>query len=414
MSLSDSSSSPLISIIVPIYGVEFYLVNCIESIIKQTYRHLEIILVNDGSPDNSPKICDHYALQDSRIKVIHKKNSGLVNARKAGLLAATGKFVAYVDGDDWVAEQMYEELVECALQFGADIIVAGHKEVLGGKVVEVLENKLACGLYIENKLIDELYSTMLYSGVFSQFGIFTYLWSKLFKKNILLESQLSVPDEIFMGEDAACLYPALLGSNSVYITNSSNYHYVQHPKSMVKLRELNNDELKRYNLLYNHLFESFSNSRYLESLNSQLEHFMLSLLTVRSGVDFHGDGEINELFAYGVIPSDSKLVVCGAGTFGQHLIRRVLKNKNLNLAGWIDELAHIFIRFNLDVGPLQSVKNLEFDYLLVAYVDEGNAQVTKKKLERLGVNSNKILTINHFSNYPIKDLLYKYGLELYS
>lgn len=406
--------SPLISIIVPIYGVESYLVNCIESIIKQTYKHLEIILVNDGSPDNSPQICDYYAQQDSRIKVIHKKNSGLVSARKAGLLAATGKFVAYVDGDDWVAEQMYEELIECALQSGADVIVAGHKEVLGGKIVEVLQNQLACGLYTENKLIDELYLTMLYSGKFSQFGIFTYLWSKLFKRDILLESQLSVPDEIFMGEDAACLYPALLSSNSVYITNSSNYHYVQHPKSMVKIRELSCDELKRYNLLYSYLFERFSNSRYLKSLSNQLEHFMLSLLTVRSGVDFHGDGKINELFAYGAVPSDSRLVVCGAGTFGQHLIRRVLKNKDLNLAGWIDELAHIFISFGFDVDSLQNVQKLEFDYLLVAYVDEKNAQVTKEKLENLGVSSKKILTVNHFSNYPIKDLLHKYGLELRS
>lgn len=404
---------PLVSVIVPVYGVEKYLVDCIESITKQTYKNLEIILVNDGSPDGSPQICDSYARKDSRIKVIHKANGGLVSARKAGLLQATGEYVAYVDGDDWVAEKMYEELIGCALHSSADIVVAGHKEVLAGQVVEVLQNKLACGLYTDIKLTSELYPTMLYNGKFSQFGIFTYLWNKLFKKEVLLASQLSVPDEIFMGEDAACLYPALLRANSVYITDSSNYHYVQHPESMVKIRELNSNELNRYNMLYSYLFISFSKSEYVEKLNYQLEHFMLSLITVRSGLDFFDNGEINELFAFGKVPENSRLVVCGAGTFGQHLIKRIQNNKNLQIVGWIDELAYIYTSFGFDVASLHTIRDLDFDYVLIAYVDEQNAKAKKNKLENLGVAKNKIITINHFVNYSIKELLQKYGLELY-
>ena len=104
--------NPLISVIVPIYNRELYLEKCIESIVSQTYSNLEIILVDDGSPDNCPAICDEWAKKDSRIKVVHKENGGVASARNAGLSAATGDYVAFVDGDDFIAPEMYSVLTQ--------------------------------------------------------------------------------------------------------------------------------------------------------------------------------------------------------------------------------------------------------------------------------------------------------------
>ena len=101
----------LISVIVPIYRVEAYLEQCIQSIRNQTYKNLEIILVDDGSDDQCPQICDRYARVDERIKVVHKVNGGLDSARKAGIIAASGKYIGYVDGDDWIEPEMYEQLL---------------------------------------------------------------------------------------------------------------------------------------------------------------------------------------------------------------------------------------------------------------------------------------------------------------
>ena len=101
---------PLISIIVPIYNIAEYASECIQSLINQTYKNIEIILVDDGSTDHSPVICDEFAEQDERIKVIHKRNGGLSDARNAGLDVATGEYIGFVDGDDWVDEDMYETL----------------------------------------------------------------------------------------------------------------------------------------------------------------------------------------------------------------------------------------------------------------------------------------------------------------
>ncbi len=112
---------PTISVIVPIYNVEAYLDKCIRSIIDQSYKNLEIILVDDGSPDNCPHICDSWALQDQRIKVVHKENSGLSDARNAGLDIASGELIAFVDSDDWIKPEMFQRMMDAINEENADI-----------------------------------------------------------------------------------------------------------------------------------------------------------------------------------------------------------------------------------------------------------------------------------------------------
>jgi glycosyltransferase involved in cell wall biosynthesis len=129
----ESKMMPLISVIIPIYNIKEYLSKSIDSIINQTYKNIEIILVDDGSTDGSSKICDEYAEMDSRIRVIHKENGGVTSARKAGLLKATGTYVTYVDGDDWMERNAYSVMVEKGANLGADIVQAcGIAEYPGG------------------------------------------------------------------------------------------------------------------------------------------------------------------------------------------------------------------------------------------------------------------------------------------
>ena len=115
----------LISIIVPIYNVEDYLCKCVDSILTQTYKNIEVILVNDGSIDNCGKICDEYALKDNRVKVIHKKNGGIADARNAGLEICCGDYIGFVDSDDWIAEDMYEVLHDFASSNSLDVAICG-------------------------------------------------------------------------------------------------------------------------------------------------------------------------------------------------------------------------------------------------------------------------------------------------
>ena len=119
------NNNPKISVIVPVYKVEKYLDRCVESIVNQTYKNLEIILVDDGSPDNCPVMCDEWAEKDERIRVIHKENGGLADARNAGMNIATGDYIGFVDSDDWIEPNMYEVLLKNALKYDADISRCG-------------------------------------------------------------------------------------------------------------------------------------------------------------------------------------------------------------------------------------------------------------------------------------------------
>ena len=150
---------PLISVIVPIYMIDRYIGLCIESIINQTYKNLEIILVDDGSTDKCPEICDLYGRKDPRIKVIHKPNGGLVSARKAGLQQSNGIYISYVDGDDWIEPGFIEGLYSAAETSGADMVCAGQKRDLFAKSV-CFKNAFSEGTYEEDRLRD-LWKTMI-------------------------------------------------------------------------------------------------------------------------------------------------------------------------------------------------------------------------------------------------------------
>lgn len=406
------SKNNLISIIVPIYGVEKYLVQCIESIICQTYTNLEIILVNDGSIDNCGLICDHFASLDKRIKVIHKINEGLVSARKTGLNISAGSYIGYVDGDDWIEPEMYEVLINDALKYNADVVVAGHKEELNNNVVEVLYNNLPEGLYIEEKLENNFYSKMLSTGSFSQFGIYSYLWNKLFKRDLLYKNQMAVSNMIFMAEDAACTYPTLLDANAIYISNSTHYRYRQRIDSMVKTRELSYLDIEKYNLLYHFLKNKFIETKFATVLLPQLDLFLLSLLTVRTDLTAKNLPSSDNLIPFGKIPLGSKIIVMGAGTFGQHLHHRLIKEKKYNVVAWLDDLFQEYLAMNLIVNPVSSIRNIEYDAVLVAYIDESFAEKKNQQLLDNGVPENKIFKVTHYNNSNIRNLLNDYGLTV--
>ena len=166
-----------ISVIVPVYKVEPYLRKCLDSIVGQTYRNLEIILVDDGSPDNCGAICDDYAAGDGRIKVIHQLNGGLSSARNAALEITTGDYIGFIDSDDWVETNMFETLLCGLIQTRADIVVCGRYEEYSDHnvahcwtKVQVMEREealgeLLCDDRLQNLVWDKLYRQTLFEGI---------------------------------------------------------------------------------------------------------------------------------------------------------------------------------------------------------------------------------------------------------
>lgn len=181
---------PTISVIVPVYNVEKYLDRCLVSLLNQTLKDIEIILVDDGSPDNCPQMCDDYAAKDCRVKVVHKKNAGLGFARNSGLEVATGKYVAFVDSDDFVDLSMYEKLLKTAENDGADIVYCGVNQQLdNGKIIkwrDYTEHTV-----FEKELVEKV--AISFNGeteITRHDRLFMSVWHSIYRKALIDENKL--------------------------------------------------------------------------------------------------------------------------------------------------------------------------------------------------------------------------------
>ncbi|MBR5126516.1 MAG: glycosyltransferase [Oscillospiraceae bacterium] len=207
---------PLISIIVPIYKVEPYLRKCVDSILNQTYTNLEIILVDDGSPDNCGAICDEYARKDSRIRVIHKPNGGLSDARNAGMDIMTGSLVGFVDSDDWIEPQMYQRLYELMAQYDADMAFGGVADdvIRDGVVQTVKTSEYGVVPYAEGK---ENAMRRYFHGSWAA-------WDKLYRVDLFDGIRYPVGE---INEDEAIVLHLLDRCRRVCYTNEVFYHYIR-------------------------------------------------------------------------------------------------------------------------------------------------------------------------------------------
>lgn len=211
----------IISIIVPVYNVEQYLDKCIESLLKQTYKYIEIILVDDGSTDNSGSICDEYARKSSNIHVIHTENRGLSAARNSGLRIAKGVYIGFVDSDDWVESDTYMVLWKNLIMHNADISCIAMKY----EYVDDADNVLK-----KNNIVTECNITGLLTAIIKHSGVYGYVWNKLFKRELICglefnEMLRSCEDLVFTTQYA------IRCKKGVY-TDSELYHYRQRSTSM--------------------------------------------------------------------------------------------------------------------------------------------------------------------------------------
>lgn len=210
--MTKVSNEPLISVVVPIYNVEQYLDRCIESIVSQTYTKLEIILVDDGSPDNCPKMCDEWAKKDKRIKVIHKENGGLSDARNAGIDISKGEYITFVDSDDYVENNYVEFLYQNLVTYDADISMGKQYVRYPNKTVNTSTNKV----HVLNA--HDCFDKLLYGEDFD-----VSAWAKLYKTNLF--NNVRFPEgRVF--EDSATTYKLIDKSKIVVLNSKPIYNYI--------------------------------------------------------------------------------------------------------------------------------------------------------------------------------------------
>ena len=262
MLLRGNDMMPKISVIIPVYNVEKYLNRCVDSVLAQTLTALEIILVNDGSPDKCPEICDEYSKLDNRIIVIHKENGGLSSARNAGLKAANGEYIFFLDSDDWLEPDGMQHLYGLAKEHNVDFV--RYRSIRTGwpglpeNTPCMLEppREIPGGFYDKNRIENEIIPKLLITPQLT-FSPILGAWGGLYKHSFLKENNISFYEDIRYSEDVLFSANVVRKANSFYYDdNAGVYHYFYNPNSITKSFKAGRWEACKN--IVRHAYEDFS------------------------------------------------------------------------------------------------------------------------------------------------------------
>ena len=372
----------MISVIVPVYNSEKYIDRCVESILHQSLESIEIILVDDGSTDNSGKICDKYSESFPNIKVIHKENGGATSGRLAGVESAKYDLIGFVDSDDYVDSDMFSELYKVYLKTGADLISSGIiREYESGRRNEVVLDNYSEGMYKD--IANSIYPSMLFDFEKNDFGLYPTLVNKLFKKDTIRKILSEIDGRIFYGEDSTTLYSYCMEIKSIYILHKAYYHYCIRNDSMC--HSSNPELIMNTHRLYTTLYEKFKDNSKKDELIRQLKRYVLELeshtLECIYGIN-HGLLNIWEFSYEPQLLMNNRYIIYGANACGQalyHCVRR--NNAQDNLAAWVDKnYEQLKIQCDYD---LESVKNglaKDYDLIIIAVKNSSLAGVIRDEL----------------------------------
>lgn len=409
---------PLISVIVPIYDAEEFLNECVDSIINQTYENLEIILVNDGSPDNCAKICEEYASTYNHIRVIHKENGGLVSARKTGIVASKGEYIGFVDADDWINENMYAYLM--------DIIQREDVEFAQIAPIHEFESRSDNRKYGITGILGRYekddrcsYKHMYGTDKNNITQISIPPWNKLCRKNIYEKFYLNIPDDLSIYEDALFSHGCMPFVNRFYLDNANLYHYRQHKDSMVhknlphyRYKDGENSivdssvyesSIFKLNKVYEYFIELFKEHSESNILIEELKKFYAYRISqiIFSALPMEIKEDVLEYrFPLETLVSSKKIVVCGNYDIVSRYCQS-LPNDNIEVVAILD-INDSYKDINLlnnyknldsyDVIYTSNLPTLEFDNILILSQDNSvNDSIKDELINKFHVKKDKII-----------------------
>lgn len=292
---------PVLSVVVPIYKVEQYLPRCVKSIQRQTLTDIEIILVDDGSPDNSPRMCDKYAKEDKRIRVIHKENGGLSSARNAGLAIAKGKYVGFVDADDSIESTMYEELLEVIQRENVDFVMADYTRVLSDGTSYLKTANIREGRYGKKDLQTEIFPSLI-MGNNIEYGPLLSVWHCLYNTDFLQTNNIWFDEKVRWSEDN--IFSAIVGycaDSFYYFKGHALYNYHQNAGTITTSYRPGAWDV--YRVMNKHLEAYFGNSL-IYDFSQQLKWHILYYACVCIGQAFSLDEHNRKKVICEILSSD--------------------------------------------------------------------------------------------------------------
>lgn len=378
----------LISIIVPVYNMENYIDECLLSIINQTYSTIEIILVDDGSTDASGEICDIYQKRDNRIKVFHTENKGVLHAKNIGISNATGKYIGFVDSDDWIELTMYEKLYNNIIKNNSDICICEFSLFnMQNAIYTRQRNPLAKGVYDISNIDNEIYRSLFSCD--PEKAVDLILWNKLYKSSLIKDNFKLVNDRLHYFEDISLCTLAVLEADKICVTDDALYFYRQRANSLCHSKD--SRYLEQISIFYNTLLPYLNRS---DLLINNFEKYIAdrTIWGINTMVGLKLENKINYYYPpYGLLEDYSKIIIYGAGTVGRSYYSYLKKTHPQKLAGWVDKQYKDLKKQGLDVDSPSNLIHMDFDLILIGVLFEDAARQIIDSLINTGIKRDKLL-----------------------
>lgn len=382
-----------VSVIVPVYNVEKYLSQCVESILNQSLGDIEVILVDDGSTDCSGLICDEYAKEDTRIKVIHQENRGILEARRRGLLESTCEYVTYADGDDFVDCDSYA-LAKESMENHIDLIVFQITRYYSDWDQRKESGNYPCGLYNKERIEKVIWPNMIWDFKQNGFGMDPSICTKLVRRELasaVFQKYAGV--NICYGEDSAILFPLLKYAQTLEIKPQSYYHHRQQDQNSVA--EYIKDErfLDKLYTLYSHLRSEFQEE---PGLLKQIEYFYMGSMRYRKWA-YEGRGYEQDriyyqkryLFPFDKVEKGERIVIYGAGMVGQTYMDQLRQVDYCQVVLWVDRNGKD--RQAEGISQVEELLTAKYDKIVIAIHNSETRSSVADSLTALGVERGRII-----------------------
>lgn len=382
-----------LSIIVTVYNCEQYLKRCFDSLIKQTYAEFEIVIVDDGSTDDSASICDEFAAERANVRVIHKPNGGTVSARKTGIVHANGTVVGFIDGDDWVDPDFCERLLHPFRENDAvDVVSSGLMfEYVSAKEKDyVLIDGAAAGFYTARELEQKILPKWICDPSQDSFTITTSICCKMVRRSVAMAAMSAMDEALTFGEDGAYVLAVLVEAQGIYVLDQAYYHYEQHADSQNYKYEISAyGQLVKLQQCMNRIA---SKADLFQILRPQIESYIQTYLRKIAGSVFqiNEDGRIY-LFPSELVVPGSHVLIHGAGMVGRQYVKYVKRSHKYHLVAWTDKNEKRDFAADDIPCSLEEISQFQYDYVILAANSEYILQQMKEDMRKYNIPEERIL-----------------------
>ena len=393
----------MLSVIVPMYNAEKYFDKCIKSITSQYYKNIEIILVDDGSTDNTNMLCEQYAKKDSRIIVIHQTNMGQNQARMSGLTKSKGEYITFVDADDWILPQIFRDLLVFFENDEIDIVFSNRVLYYPSqKIVE--KNDFNEGIYSGRELAKNFFK----NDQAFEYRIIMTLYAKIFRRELILKTFQMIDLSLEYGEDHLAIITALLYSRKVQLVDKAYYFYRQYSNSVMHTMDYEKC-IRSQKIFYIELMKIKKREANMDKLTNLFQMAVVHNLLV-GGYSFFDD--FRGIYPYEIKEySNKKIAIYGAGLFGRELYTNLIK-KEMKVKYIIDsQWEKCCVETGFDVKPLKNIDFQNIDIIIVAVIKSLTAKKIIVELEKYGIEKEKIyapsfnIINSEYTRNAIKNLL---------